>query len=84
MKTIGFGALMNAFEEIYIHTKDMYGGFRVSDVSKLLKPIVGFDFAAWAQYGSGNKAEQLAGNDLRIEIGKAAKVAESKSGAFPL
>jgi hypothetical protein len=83
MKTIGFGALMNAFEDIYIRTRDMYGGFRVIDISKLLRPMIGFDFSAWSQYGSGNKAEQLAGNDLREEIGRASNAVESKRDAFP-
>jgi DGQHR domain-containing protein len=82
--TIGFGALMNTFEEVYIRTRDLYGGFRVSDVVKLIKPIVGFDFSAWNQYGTGNKAEQNAGKDLRDEIGRAATDAEDDSDAFPL
>lgn len=83
-KTIGFGGLMNAFEDVYIRTRDSYGGFRVSDITKLLKPIIGFDFGGWAQYGTGNKAEQAAGKDLREEIGKAAENAGHKSEAFPL
>jgi DGQHR domain-containing protein len=82
--TIGFGALMNAFEDVYIRTRDLYGGFRVSDIVKLIKPIIGFDFSAWAQYGTGNKAEQNAGRDLKDEIGKAATDAEDDSEAFPL
>jgi DGQHR domain-containing protein len=84
LKTIGFGALMNAFEDVYIRTRDLYDGFRVNDVAKLLKPIIGFDFSAWTQYGTGNKAEQAAGKDLCDEISKAADNVQQKSGSFPL
>ncbi len=84
LKTIGFGALMNAFEEVYIRTRDMYAGFRVTDVGKLLKLIIGFDFGAWAQYGTGNKAEQDAGKDLREEIARAADNIKNKPDALPL
>ncbi len=84
LKTVGFGALMNAFEDVYIRTRDLYKGFRVNDIAKLLKPIVGFDFGKWTQYGTGNKAEQAAGKDLCEEIGQAADNAEHETGAFPL
>jgi DGQHR domain-containing protein len=84
LKTIGFGALMNTFEDVYIRTRDLYGGFRINDVVKLLKPTVGFDFGAWAQYGTGNKAELEASKDLREEIAKAADSIEHKSASFPL
>lgn len=84
LKTIGFGALMNVFEEVYIRTRDMYAGFRVTDISKLLKLVIGFDFGAWAQYGTGNKAEQDAGKDLREEISRAAQNTKNKPDALPL
>ena len=84
LKTIGFGALINAFEEVYIQTRDLYRGFRVSDIVKLLKPVVGFDFGAWNQYGTGNKAEQSAGKDLREIISKAITDMDSSREAFPL
>lgn len=84
LKTIGFGALMNAFEDVYIRTRDMYAGFRVSDIAKLLKLVIGFDFGAWAQYGTGSKAEQDAGKDLREELARAAESTKNKSDALPL
>lgn len=84
LKTIGFGALTNAFEDVYIRTRDLYDGFRVNDIAKLLKPIIGFDFGEWAQYGTGNKAEQAAGKDLCDEISKAADNTQRKIGSFPL
>jgi DGQHR domain-containing protein len=83
-KTVGFGGLMNAFEDVYIRTRDLYGGFRVVDVVKLLQPTIGFDFGAWAEYGTGSKAELAAGKDLRDEIGKAAESVKHTSDAFPL
>jgi DGQHR domain-containing protein len=83
-KTIGFGGLMNAFEDVYIRTRDLYGGFRVVDVAKLLRAAIGFDFGEWSQYGTGNKAEQAAGKDLREEVGKAAESSKHASDAFPL
>lgn len=84
LMTIGFGALLNAFEDIYIRTRDSYQGFRVADVSKLLKRIVGFDFGAWTEYGTGNKAEQAAGDDLRDEISKAAETGPDSADTFAL
>jgi hypothetical protein len=75
---------MNAFEEIYIRIRDRYHGFRKEDVSKLLKRIVGFDFAGWSQYGTGNKAEVTAGEDLRQEIAGASESQDQSKDNFPL
>ena len=82
--TIGFGALMNAFEEIFLRTTDAYSGFMATDVAKLLKLATGFDFSGWTQYGTGNKAEQQAGSDLRDEITKAVEGTDHKAHQLAL
>jgi len=67
-KTVGFGALWNAFPILFSLTLKNQSGFTVKDVIAILKRIEGFDFSAWRQYGTGNQAETIAGDDLRTEL----------------
>lgn len=67
-KTVGFGALMNVFEDIFKECTMQGDGFRVSDVVEVLKPMQGFDFRQWASKGSGNKAEMEAAKDFQIDF----------------
>ena len=44
-KTVGFGALMHVFEDIFKECALHGGSFRVQDIVELLKPMKSFDFA---------------------------------------
>jgi len=67
-KTIGFGALWNAFPTFFNLAVKNQKGFAVADVIAIFKPIDSFDFSAWTQYGTGNQAEMNAGEDLKTEL----------------
>jgi DGQHR domain-containing protein len=68
-RTIGFGAMMNMFEEIFQLTiSTRQAKFRVVDVSAVLSSLRHFDFDQWASYGSGSKAELEAAQDFRTDF----------------
>jgi hypothetical protein len=67
-KTIGFGALWNAFPTFFNLALKNQSGFNVLDVVAIFKKVESFDFSGWAQYGTGNQAEMNAGEDLRDEL----------------
>jgi DGQHR domain-containing protein len=67
-KTIGFGALWNAFPTFFNLALKNQSGFNVQDVVAVFKKIESFDFSGWAQYGTGSQAEINAGEDLRDEL----------------
>lgn len=69
-KTLGFGALLNVLPTVFTETMKKHGGFTVDNVADLLKAIDYFNFDTWENFGSGNGAEILAGNDLRTELSK--------------
>ena len=70
-KTIGFGAMMNMFEEIFTKVSSTKSSFAVNDIVALLKPVAHFDFEQWSAYGSGNKAEMEAAQDFRTDLNRA-------------
>ena len=70
-QTIGFGAMMNIFEEIFASVFASKGRFRRSDVAEEFEKIASFDFRQWSSYGSGNKAEMEAAQDLRLDLSRA-------------
>jgi hypothetical protein len=59
---------MNVFEDIFKECTMNGGGFRVSDIVEVLKPMRTFDFAQWATKGSGNKAETEAAKDFNVDF----------------
>jgi DGQHR domain-containing protein len=68
-KTIGFGALWNVFPSFFSLSLNLHKGFQVKDVVQIFKKIAdSVDFPAWNQYGTGNQAETLAGEDLRTTL----------------
>ncbi len=67
-KTVGFGALMNVFEDIFKECTMHGDGFRISDIVDVLRPLRNFDFAQWATKGSGNKAEMEAAKDFQVDF----------------
>ncbi|WP_082503998.1 DGQHR domain-containing protein [Methylobacterium sp. Leaf117] len=67
-KTVGFGALMNVFEDIFKVCTMQVGAFRVTDIVDVLKPLRNFDFAQWSSKGSGNKAEIESAKDFQVDF----------------
>ncbi|MBB3996140.1 DGQHR domain-containing protein [Sulfitobacter undariae] len=76
-QTIGFGAIINVFEEMFSSVFAAKGRFRKSDVAEEFAKISGFDFKQWSSYGSGNKAEIQAAQDLRLDLARARALDES-------
>lgn len=70
-KTIGFGAMMNVFEEVFDFTITEQNGFAAKDISQTLKGVRDFDFGQWRSYGTGNKAELEAAQDFKTDLLKA-------------
>lgn len=70
-QTIGFGAMMNVFEEIFQSVTSSKARFRKEDVTEEFSKIQSFDFRQWSSYGSGNKAEIQAAQDLRLDLSRA-------------
>lgn len=67
-KTLGFGALWNVFPTFFSLTLKNQKGFEVKDVVSILKRVENFNFASWKEFGSGNQAEILAGEDLKTSL----------------
>lgn len=67
-RTVGFGALWNAFHTFFSLALKERQGFAVKDVIEIFKRVDTFDFSTWRQYGSGNQAEINAGEDLKTEL----------------
>jgi DGQHR domain-containing protein len=67
-KTVGFGALWNVFPTFFSLALKNQKGFQVKDVVVIFKRVDSFDFSSWNQYGSGNQAETLAGEDLKTTL----------------
>ena len=68
LKTVGFGAVMNVFEDVFDYTITEQGGFAPKDVAQTLKPAKGFEFEQWKAYGTGSKAELDAAQDFRTYL----------------
>ena len=78
-RTIGFGALINAFSTLFSLALRHYQGFRVEDVTEIFNRV-DFNFAQWESAGSGNAAELQAGKDFEEAIRHAYESA-SESGS---
>lgn len=70
LRTVGFGAMLNVFEEIFQVTLAAEGGFTVKDIENTLAGVRGFDFGQWGAYGTGNKAEMEAASDFRTDFNR--------------
>ncbi len=81
-KTVGFGALWNAFPTFFSLTLTHQTGFEVKDVVAIFKRIESFDFSSWKQFGSGNAAENLAGDDLKASLFLAFASEDGTTGAL--
>jgi DGQHR domain-containing protein len=67
-KTLGFGAMINVLATVFGLSLKHYNGFRVEDISKVLKRVEDFDFSSWEKIGTGVQAEALAGDDFRQSL----------------
>ncbi|HJT41974.1 MAG TPA: DGQHR domain-containing protein [Rhizomicrobium sp.] len=67
-RTIGFGALWNAFPVFFSLCLKEHQGFQVKDANKVFKKIETFDFSDWRELGTGSAAEIQAGNDLKTAL----------------
>lgn len=81
-KTVGFGALWNVFPTFFSLTLKNHKGFQVKDVVSIFKGIPNFDFSTWNQYGSGNQAETLAGEDLKASLLLAFTTKDAAAGSL--
>jgi DGQHR domain-containing protein len=81
-KTVGFGALWNIFPTFFSLALKNHKGFEVKDVVAVFKKVQSFDFASWNEYGSGNQAETLAGDDLKTTLLLAFNTEEGTSGSL--
>jgi DGQHR domain-containing protein len=80
-RTIGFGATFNAFDEIFTRVLSEHGSFKVQDIKKLIGLISDYEIAEWEEYGTGNKAEQLAAQDFLTALRKAIKATSKKEAS---
>jgi DGQHR domain-containing protein len=85
-RTIGFGALMNAFDEIFTRVLSEYGTFKVADIKKTIGLISDYEVEQWEEAGTGNKAEQFAAQNFLAALRKALKSTTKKvvSGSISL
>ncbi len=81
-KTVGFGALWNAFPTFFQLALNHQKGFEVKDVVTIFKRIASFDFSSWKEFGSGNAAENLAGEDLKTSLLIAFTAEDGTTGAL--
>lgn len=64
-KTLGFGAVMNAFPSVFNHTiKRSQNKATRAELARTLKAIETFSFAEWKKLGSSSSAEIIAGKDM--------------------
>lgn len=69
--------MINVFEETFAAVFAAKGRFRRADAVEEFSKISGFDFKQWSSYGSGNKAEIQAAQDLRLDLSRARALDES-------
>jgi hypothetical protein len=80
-RTIGFGAMFNAFDEVFTRVLSEHGTFRVQDIKKLVGLISDYEIAEWEEYGTGNKAEQLAAQGFLAALRKAVRATSKKESS---
>jgi DGQHR domain-containing protein len=67
-KSLGFGALINALPTIFEICHREHKGFRLEDIIMVFKEIDDFEFDQWSSIGTGNDAENQAGEDLATSV----------------
>lgn len=84
MRTIGFGAILDALPVILDVTFRIAGTVtaRVGDLVNTFTLVRSFDFGAWRQMGTGSAAEKQAADDLRTQLEDEAKAAKARGIAL--
>jgi hypothetical protein len=72
-RTIGFGAMLNAFDEVFTRVLSEFGTFRIQDIKKVLGLVSDYEVSKWEELGTGNKAEQVAAQNLLTALRRAIK-----------
>lgn len=67
-RTLGFGAMINALSFVFDVCVRKHAGFRVEDISSILKLVEDFEFQSWVGYGSGTEAEKRAADDFEASL----------------
>jgi hypothetical protein len=80
-RTIGFGGFFNSFDEVFTRVLSEHGTFRVPDIKKVVGLIADYEIADWEEFGTGNKAEQLASQDFLAALRKAVKATSRKEAS---
>jgi len=84
-KTLGFGALMNAFPDIFSLTRERKGGFAIPDIVDTFELIRDFQFDSHTLgAGTGTKAEAAAGKIIVERITECVRESEPASGLIRL
>lgn len=79
-RTLGFGALMNAFPKVHdITLQRTHKSFKRVDVVETLTLIAAFDFEPWKKLGTGSAAEIAAGQELTLALEAASGTDEEVS-----
>ena len=79
-KTLGFGAMWQAFPLVFSVSLKQFRGFTVDDVANVLSRVSDFDFEGWQKLGAGSAAEKRAGDDLIAELTETLE-ADDEAGA---
>jgi DGQHR domain-containing protein len=69
-KTVGFGAMMNMFDELFQIVLSSRKGFAIADIKDTLRGVAHFEFSQWSAFGSGNKAEMEAAQEFRTDLNR--------------
>lgn len=83
-RTVGFGALMNAFPTVHDLTlaKTHHARFTSKDVIEVLKPASGFKFSDWKNKGTGSAAEIQAGKEFVDYLTEFVEMPDGESGTL--
>ncbi|MBS7838030.1 DGQHR domain-containing protein [Wohlfahrtiimonas chitiniclastica] len=66
--TLGFGAVINAFMDVFLYTTKEYASFQTKDIVNILRRIENFSFDDWSQFGTGSAAEINAGEEISTRL----------------
>lgn len=83
-QTIGFGAIMNVFEPLLNYTLQSSKSMTTDSFVSTLSLVSDYDFEAWRQAGSGNKAETQAATSFLAEFNERLDSIEADHDEIPV
>jgi len=83
-QTVGFGAMMNCFEQFFNYTLQTHKSLTTDNFSSTFKLVADFDFELWRQLGSGNKAETQAAAALLATFTESLDATDGTDEQIPL